>query len=278
VSRHRETSRRRSARTRGSPSAISPFSTSSEPISYEHACDVSEAAREHQPAPSADAGLRRWRARRNRANNSSSHRSSTTSRARLRLAQRPLRPRCRPARPLPEPCSVQTAVRARANDARRQDIPAARDRMKENLASGMSTFGVRAPAEVRSCCLPPSVAQWWPANTHATRRVKQGVTGRSRGERRPDVAGQAFAVSVSELTQPSTYTRSLVWPERARIVVARKRPWSRSCQAARCDRRKLRGADWRPKGQNPAVAGALGVELGGLEPPTSWVRSRRSPN
>ena len=32
------------------------------------------------------------------------------------------------------------------------------------------------------------------------------------------------------------------------------------------------------KGRTPAVAGVLGVELGGLEPPTSWVRSRRSPN
>ena len=29
-------------------------------------------------------------------------------------------------------------------------------------------------------------------------------------------------------------------------------------------------------GENPAVAGVLRVELGGLEPPTSWVRSRRS--
>ena len=28
----------------------------------------------------------------------------------------------------------------------------------------------------------------------------------------------------------------------------------------------------------PADAGVLRVELGGLEPPTSWVRSRRSPN
>ena len=30
--------------------------------------------------------------------------------------------------------------------------------------------------------------------------------------------------------------------------------------------------------QNPRLAGVLFVELGGLEPPTSWVRSRRSPN
>jgi hypothetical protein len=35
---------------------------------------------------------------------------------------------------------------------------------------------------------------------------------------------------------------------------------------------------WAQNARTPAVAGILGVELGGLEPPTSWVRSRRSPN
>ena len=30
--------------------------------------------------------------------------------------------------------------------------------------------------------------------------------------------------------------------------------------------------------RTPALAGVLAMELGGLEPPTSWVRSRRSPN
>jgi alkylation response protein AidB-like acyl-CoA dehydrogenase len=34
----------------------------------------------------------------------------------------------------------------------------------------------------------------------------------------------------------------------------------------------------RRNARTPAGAGVLGVELGGLEPPTSWVRSRRSPN
>jgi hypothetical protein len=32
------------------------------------------------------------------------------------------------------------------------------------------------------------------------------------------------------------------------------------------------------KRKNPRDCGVLRVELGGLEPPTSWVRSRRSPN
>ena len=34
----------------------------------------------------------------------------------------------------------------------------------------------------------------------------------------------------------------------------------------------------REKPKNRPLAGGSSVELGGLEPPTSWVRSRRSPN
>src|ERR1044072_1150411 len=34
----------------------------------------------------------------------------------------------------------------------------------------------------------------------------------------------------------------------------------------------------RSNERTPAMQGVLRVELGGLEPPTSWVRSRRSPN
>ena len=34
----------------------------------------------------------------------------------------------------------------------------------------------------------------------------------------------------------------------------------------------------RSNERTPTFAGVLRVELGGLEPPTSWVRSRRSPN
>jgi hypothetical protein len=34
----------------------------------------------------------------------------------------------------------------------------------------------------------------------------------------------------------------------------------------------------RNQAEGPAKRGSLIMELGGLEPPTSWVRSRRSPN
>jgi hypothetical protein len=34
----------------------------------------------------------------------------------------------------------------------------------------------------------------------------------------------------------------------------------------------------RPENKSRAFARLSGMELGGLEPPTSWVRSRRSPN
>jgi hypothetical protein len=37
------------------------------------------------------------------------------------------------------------------------------------------------------------------------------------------------------------------------------------------------GEGWRPN-KNPAGAGPLSMELAGLEPATSWVRSRRSPS
>jgi hypothetical protein len=53
-----------------------------------------------------------------------------------------------------------------------------------------------------------------------------------------------------------------------------------------CDWAKDRANESAPAGerndpgtQNPAIAaGVLRVELAGLEPATSWVRSRRSPN
>ena len=38
---------------------------------------------------------------------------------------------------------------------------------------------------------------------------------------------------------------------------------------------KPRAAHRSPNARTPTLAGVLGVELGGLEPPTSWVRSRR---
>ena len=40
----------------------------------------------------------------------------------------------------------------------------------------------------------------------------------------------------------------------------------------------MRSADVPLKSESPAVRGIRLMELGGLEPPTSWVRSRRSPN
>jgi hypothetical protein len=40
----------------------------------------------------------------------------------------------------------------------------------------------------------------------------------------------------------------------------------------------LRNAQNAPERENPRNGGDSKVELGGLEPPTSWVRSRRSPN
>jgi hypothetical protein len=40
----------------------------------------------------------------------------------------------------------------------------------------------------------------------------------------------------------------------------------------------LRGDRTRPSGYRPVRSPPTAMELGGLEPPTSWVRSRRSPN
>ncbi len=66
-------------------------------------------------------------------------------------------------------------------------------------------------------------------------------------------------------------------PERGRAAPARRRrdrPVNRMLT-------KVLTTPWnvfRSENKNPAVAGCSAMELGGLEPPTSWVRSRRSPN
>ena len=44
------------------------------------------------------------------------------------------------------------------------------------------------------------------------------------------------------------------------------------------DRKAMRNAYVPVRREAPVVAGVRPMELGGLEPPTSWVRSRRSPN
>ena len=92
----------------------------------------------------------------------------------------------------------------------------------------------------------------------------QPRSGDGRGQRSPDPTAGAQARAPRRLTGDGGRCRAPARPVH-RWPAGRRRATSRAAVCGR-DRRQT------------AVLPVLPVELGGLEPPTSWVRSRRSPS
>ena len=103
--------------------------------------------------------------------------------------------------------------------------------------------------------------------------------------RRPPEGSTCTANTTADALAPGTVKegRRAIWAARPRRGLRRRRRTATRTppRATRCSRR--RGsvhsiASAQPLRQNPRRSrGSAGVELAGLEPATSWVRSRRSP-
>ena len=97
------------------------------------------------------------------------------------------------------------------------------------------------------------------------------LVGGGRGEPRTTARGARRPV---KSVQDGGATRPQSWLNRVNPSRDRAKDRAKTVESRWC----ASGTRSPPTKRTPTFAGVLRVELGGLEPPTSWVRSRRSPN
>src|SRR3954468_18074847 len=113
-----------------------------------------------------------------------------------------------------------------------------------------------------------------------TARILAGSAGRSDDETleahssRPPTTRPLVLVCERESPGPRAVTPFAEWPARAAEASVSRPVTELVVRAGVACGLKRKGGPCRP----PAEVLPLTMELGGLEPPTSWVRSRRSPS